>query len=331
MLSKIRQWARRVDSNSRKTLERLEALERSLKAHNPSTKNMPDKPGERSNSKPLNLDGVEDDTAQWVRKLVSTRLPWLAAETPWFTASSVLWLEANLLRSDRVLEYGGGRSSIWWAKHVEGVTTVEASADWAAAILAHAMSRPDLLKRLRIYMAPADWNPSFNSGLKPYWKQNDVLSEEDALLMERDLLTPTFDGHNVWAFDGAVRPLVMMKRMHDDTSNVDIIVVDNTESQFTSALADELIPADHFTRLDFCARPGDPIPDHQEGKHITSIFVRPDRLRSAKIAETPYPTALTRELRLQHQESSDLSDDGLKGAMEKLRQRLMQIQSLGKS
>jgi predicted O-methyltransferase YrrM len=53
---------------------------------------------------------------------------------PWMVRSAVSELEARVGPSTRVLEVGAGYSTLWWARRVREVVTLEASADWAARL-----------------------------------------------------------------------------------------------------------------------------------------------------------------------------------------------------
>jgi predicted O-methyltransferase YrrM len=53
---------------------------------------------------------------------------------PWITPEAIRMLDSMLLPSDHGLEFGSGRSTIWFAKRVCSLTSVEHSADWYAMI-----------------------------------------------------------------------------------------------------------------------------------------------------------------------------------------------------
>lgn len=53
---------------------------------------------------------------------------------PWFTHPFLDVLKTWDLSNKRVLEFGGGRSTAWWRKRADWVTTVEANKDWANQI-----------------------------------------------------------------------------------------------------------------------------------------------------------------------------------------------------
>jgi predicted O-methyltransferase YrrM len=55
---------------------------------------------------------------------------------PWYVKSFLLDLITWDLKERKVLELGGGSSSLWWNKKAGEVLTVEASREWAEAIAA---------------------------------------------------------------------------------------------------------------------------------------------------------------------------------------------------
>lgn len=273
-------------------------------------------------TKTLVFNGFPRQTADVLEAYSTKNQPWLAIGTPWITEDATSWLEKNINQTDRVLEYGGGRSTLWWASKVESVTCVETSPEWATSLLLYAYSRPELLKKLRIHFIPAEWNPQFTTnGLRSYWKANrSSITHNDATILERDFVDSQFPGTNIILFDGSIRNTLFVYKMTVlDLSQVEIIVIDNTESPITSFLADELIPSE-FERHDFAAAPGDIIPSHQKGKHMTSIFVKKSR-RTLEIP-TRYPTSMTLEQRQKHMHESDEDIEKAKSRVFKIKSHL---------
>lgn len=54
---------------------------------------------------------------------------------PWFVHSCLEEIREWQMWSKRVLEYGGGRSTRWWRKKTDWVTTIDTNAGWAAQII----------------------------------------------------------------------------------------------------------------------------------------------------------------------------------------------------
>lgn len=234
---------------------------------------------------------------------------WLAIGTPWITDGAKAWVEANLRSDDCVLEFGAGRSSVYWAKRAAKATIVEASPDWTIWLLLHLYKNPQLLKRVRVHFCPAEWNPDFNRGVKRYWTENrSALTDADIVTLERDLITVNFPGNNIVLFDGSVRDAVFLYQVATmNLSEIEVIIIDNCEIVGTSEIAAALIPLE-FERLDFVAGSTDDIPVHQKGKHITSIFVKRERLNNSISIKTETPTKLSRQERRPYFMHKDIFD-----------------------
>ncbi len=216
-----------------------------------------------------------DEYETWVRS-------WLDERRPWYTTGATRWLERNVGSHDVVFEYGAGRSTPWWCELSTHVTTLEASPRWIAYLNFYLSERPELLARSTMIHVPSDWNPSAPDGFKQYWKEHAPslrLGMIDELERRYLSIEPARDT-TVLAFDGSIRALTMARWALDGSfGRPDVVVVDNTENGATSALAGLVVP-DH-ERLDFVAGDDDIVPAHQGGKHVTTVFVSPDRARTA--------------------------------------------------
>lgn len=51
-------------------------------------------------------------------------------EEPWLTREAILFLESYLTKDMDILEFGSGTSTIWFAKRVKSITTVEHNKQW---------------------------------------------------------------------------------------------------------------------------------------------------------------------------------------------------------
>ena len=228
-------------------------------------------------------DPLPPPLSKLIKTFAGKHSKWLAMGTPWITDGATDWLDRNLTDKDTVLEFGIGRSTPYWASKARYVTCVEGSPDWTLWTLFHFYTRPALMKKIRLYFCPVEWNPDFagKNSLRRYWTENrDFISLEDALEMERGLIAPDFPGHNVLFFDGNIRFLMFVHKMRTiDLSEVDIIVIDNTENATHSTAADIMIP-DDFKRLDFAADPSAKLAAHQIDGHITSVWVRESRFQN---------------------------------------------------
>jgi len=58
----------------------------------------------------------------------------LSAQVPWLPYSAISYLDRQLGQQTVAFEYGGGGSTLWLARQVQQVTTVEHDADWCASL-----------------------------------------------------------------------------------------------------------------------------------------------------------------------------------------------------
>ncbi|MBX3330105.1 MAG: hypothetical protein KF722_06870 [Nitrospira sp.] len=87
----------------------------------------------------------------WIRTVNNSHLGEAPLESiyPWFSFPSIDYL-SKLASSDmRVLEFGCGYSTVWWAQRTSWVTSIERSPHWIAevrrALTKHAMSNVELI------------------------------------------------------------------------------------------------------------------------------------------------------------------------------------------
>lgn len=78
----------------------------------------------------------------WIRTINAPRpsLAPLSLIYPWFSFPSIDYLDKLSSRDMRVLEFGCGYSTIWWAQRVSHVTSIERSTHWIAEVK-HALSK----------------------------------------------------------------------------------------------------------------------------------------------------------------------------------------------
>ncbi len=69
---------------------------------------------------------------------------------PWYTYPSIDFFERRTYDDKVVLEFGGGQSTLWWAKRAKRVVTLEGDADWHASLKARV---PD---NVELHCVPAD-------------------------------------------------------------------------------------------------------------------------------------------------------------------------------
>jgi hypothetical protein len=71
---------------------------------------------------------------------------------PWFTHPFLEVIKKWDLSNKRVLEYGGGRSTIWWAYKAKQIECIETSGEWVNAIIEEAQEHG--LSNIRIFTCP---------------------------------------------------------------------------------------------------------------------------------------------------------------------------------
>lgn len=329
MTSIMNQLAKKIGQEPASELKRaLDAQTKEIKALRAELKKMTDaaakaKATPAPEPKPLSkLDlfrsryaqDFSEGELQLLYRFVDDKRKWLAGTTPWYTEGAKSWLSVNVRPSDSVVEFGGGRSTVWWCSKVNRASVVEASPEWTFWLLLYLHEHPEYLKNLRMHFIPAEWNPTFASLSKRYWVNNrEVLAESDVYRMEADLSsTSVLKGHNLLVLDGAIRNYVLCRiGLEDRFKDFEMIIIDNTESKNNSFLADHYLKDLPFTRLDFVAGPHDLVPEHQKGKHISTIYVREDRMSQSQPVELGRGYLLTDEERAAHQHDNPPSDEAL--------------------
>lgn len=187
------------------------------------------------------------------------------------TDGAIDFIESNIRSSDSVIEFGGGWSSLFWAKRAAYTLTVEANWEWASKIIKEMSAHPDLMTRWTLKFVPSDWNPDENR-LKPYWEANKVhLSHDICSLMTDRYLAIDFEP-DIFVIDGSIRP-ENIKRVDlflKNSNQARMVVVDNMESlaPFTK---DKFMD---FQQHDFHEFDVNKIPVHQRGKWCTSVWLR---------------------------------------------------------
>lgn len=87
---------------------------------------------------PVSVAGFRPDavTCEWQRLD-----PQLGIVQPWFTHPALDVVQSWNLADKTVLEWGGGCSTVWWARRCKRVYTIEAHREWADAIAQWLSSR----------------------------------------------------------------------------------------------------------------------------------------------------------------------------------------------
>lgn len=216
----------------------------------------------------------------------------LSIGTPWFAADAVEWLEHNLSSDDTVVEFGGGRSTVFLLARCRRVTTFETSPPWTAALLGYLLEHPALYRRWQLNHVPVDWSPNWSERAAGYWGGHEgSLTYATARQMERAYLEEAgrAGGSTVLVVDGGMRShLFVLFAETGVFARSEIVVIDNTEQKFPG-LFFEANPLPGFRRFDFVAGSfdGDVLP-LTDGRQITTVFVREDRLARVVDVETEH-------------------------------------------
>jgi predicted O-methyltransferase YrrM len=75
------------------------------------------------------------------RRLQQMRYERAHAEDPWLTPEAIRLLGTLLRRSDRGVEFGSGRSTVWFAQRVASLTSVEHDEQWYETVAARLKAR----------------------------------------------------------------------------------------------------------------------------------------------------------------------------------------------
>lgn len=190
---------------------------------------------------------------------------------PWMTDGSIEFIEKNLRPTDRVIEFGGGWSTLWWTRRAAWTLTVEADYSWAAKLLHEMAAHPDLMTRWALRFVACEWSNVYTQP-KRYWsKHGSLLTKEIAERMEDAYMHFDFEP-NVVVIDGSARGrnTIVADEYIKRTPSVRMIVVDNMEwlHRYTAGRFDD------FTQYDFHEYDIEKIPAHQNGKWNTAVWLR---------------------------------------------------------
>ena len=133
---------------------------------------------------------------------------------PWFTARAITLLEELLQDGDRVLEFGSGRSTIWFAKRCSHVLSIEHDSRWFASVQGRLSSFDNVDYRLKSLHAQDGHVPEYV-----------------------DFLNSVPDGSfTILVNDGRLRGLVA-RYSFDKVAPGGIFVVDNAERYLPNTFA----------------------------------------------------------------------------------------------
>jgi hypothetical protein len=131
---------------------------------------------------------------------------------PWFTHPFLEVLKTWNLKDKSVLEYGGGRSTLWWASKTKQVHTIEANGMWAKEIV-EALAVNGLQNTTVIHrpvnegdQSKVDYYTEIPDGCKPDIVVVDGILRHECLLKALTLKRPLIVIHDNWQQDGFVCP-----------------------------------------------------------------------------------------------------------------------------
>lgn len=75
---------------------------------------------------------------------------------PWFSYPCVHLLQASDLTGRRVLEFGSGQSTLWWARHASSVLAFDDNPEWAERVATH-LRPPNA-----VHLVPPEWGRARN-------------------------------------------------------------------------------------------------------------------------------------------------------------------------
>lgn len=112
------------------------------------------------------------DTKCNIRNLISGYRRWasflnqdgsmlLEKETPWITFSAIDFLTGKITKDWQVFEFGGGASTVFWARRARAVVTVEHDREWYNSVIAELEKRK--FTNVRVKLAEPEPDPLFHT------------------------------------------------------------------------------------------------------------------------------------------------------------------------
>jgi hypothetical protein len=128
---------------------------------------------------------------------------------PWYTYAALEWLAPRVRRTDRVFEFGGGYSTVWYGQHAAEVVTVEHDGKWLDQV------RPMVGSNVTLLHRGTPGNDVTSEGESHYYSaiQEYPLNSFDIIVidgMERIRCAPLAPSHlreeGIIVFDNSDRP-----------------------------------------------------------------------------------------------------------------------------
>ncbi len=109
---------------------------------------------------------------------------------PWWTYPAIEFVESAASRHDRVFEYGGGHSTLWWSKRVSQVITVDHDQEWVEKISAQLKEPHAIVFQDKQRIDDLTPNETLNQYLSR--KPRHTFDYDDAKIERRGLLDAEF-------------------------------------------------------------------------------------------------------------------------------------------
>lgn len=83
-------------------------------------------------------------TGHWRSSMTTTAMTAGGSPLPWYTYPAIDFLSQRDFTGKRVLEFGGGQSTLWWAQRAETVLTIEEDETWHRSLKQSVPANVDL-------------------------------------------------------------------------------------------------------------------------------------------------------------------------------------------
>ena len=200
------------------------------------------------------------------------------APTPWLVPGAVDFLSDAVQPDSRVLEFGGGGSTLWFLQRAGLVVTCEANIEWARSLIKYIRNNSSCAQKWRLWFVNSDWNIDAEGNRWHFKNGLEVLNEAVMSTMESDFVSFPLGDFDIILNDGSVRALALasiIKRIENSPKQI-VIVVDNTEKPFRDEYTRALIPST-WPRYDF-VNEGPKMCNKIEPNSRTTIWIKPSTL-----------------------------------------------------
>lgn len=177
----------------------------------------------------------------WERNLINNQNKILYQEIPWFTYPAIKFLKEILRKDMRVFEYGSGGSTIFFARKVSKVISIEHDPEWAKKIN-EILKRNNLLNcKVKVCEPIIDHNNVINNPSNP-----DSFVSSDKIYDGKSFkdyvkIIDNFDDNyfDIIVIDGRARPSCF-KYSKRKLKRKGFIILDNSERKDYKYILDEL-------------------------------------------------------------------------------------------